>query len=383
MDSTWWRSKDDLDEKQLEFIMLPPEGRLQLEGPPGSGKTNLLLLRAQFIAAQGDHNILILTYTKGLADFMRRGLVEKDIVPGDRVKTFHGWLRGHILQHLKKQLVDDEGGFSDVVRLEGVQLLKEANARLPTQKPFQAVFIDEAQDLLAEELEGVLCLADKVCICGDTQQGIYHKDGMSVGQRLGLTSYRLKTHYRIGQEIARVADRILPQAEGHPSLAASSNYNASVQGESSATLHKCADRAAQFDEMFQRIEVQLKAFPGDWIGILCAKRDTTQEVYERFKGTSLESKVHIYGGSEGGLGPGPIQIMTMHSSKGLEFRAAHLFGIEEMRHGPLSNPTLAYTAVTRAKTTLHAYSTGRTSAEVEGAFAPPSLVDIKDIFPGA
>jgi superfamily I DNA and RNA helicase len=91
VNSTWWRKLDELDEAQTTFIQLPSQGRLLLEGPPGSGKTNLLLLRAQFVAGTGDKNVLIVTYTNVLADFIRSGIVLQGLISGCRYGRFtHG-----------------------------------------------------------------------------------------------------------------------------------------------------------------------------------------------------------------------------------------------------------------------------------------------------
>jgi ATP-dependent exoDNAse (exonuclease V) alpha subunit len=74
--------------------------------------------------------------------------------------------------------------------------------------------------------------------------------------------------------------------------------------------------------------------------------------------------------------------MTIHSSKGAEFRTVHLFGAEDMMRGPLSSAKLAYTAVTRAKTALNAYRTGSTNMALENAFAEPAHVNVADLFRG-
>ena len=46
---TWWRSPGELDEDQREIMRLSPDGSFALRGPPGSGKTNLLLMRAAYL----------------------------------------------------------------------------------------------------------------------------------------------------------------------------------------------------------------------------------------------------------------------------------------------------------------------------------------------
>ena len=47
--SLWWAKKEQLDPHQVKLIEdLPLDGNHLVVGPPGSGKTNILLRRAQF-----------------------------------------------------------------------------------------------------------------------------------------------------------------------------------------------------------------------------------------------------------------------------------------------------------------------------------------------
>jgi superfamily I DNA and RNA helicase len=50
MNETWWLGEDQLDDDQKKIIALKLKGSHVITGPPGSGKTNLLLLRAKYIA---------------------------------------------------------------------------------------------------------------------------------------------------------------------------------------------------------------------------------------------------------------------------------------------------------------------------------------------
>jgi superfamily I DNA/RNA helicase len=73
--------------------------------------------------------------------------------------------------------------------------------------------------------------------------------------------------------------------------------------------------------------------------------------------------------------------MTIHSAKGTEFRAVHIFGAEELRKFPMNRREIGYTAITRPKTALNAFRTGETNKPLENAFAKPSHVNIEDLFP--
>ena len=70
---TWWRELRDLDEAQRNVIALPPEGSFLVIGPPGSGKTNLLLLRANYLTNSEHANLAIIVFTRTLREFIRAG----------------------------------------------------------------------------------------------------------------------------------------------------------------------------------------------------------------------------------------------------------------------------------------------------------------------
>lgn len=382
MRTSWWRSKSELVQEQLDFINLPVQGRYSLIGPPGSGKTNLLLLRAQFIAGTGEKNVLVVTYSKALSDFIRSGIGRSGLIAPEQVKTFHSWAGGHIIDHLGFGERSKGSKFNDATRIEIVEKLKAANTKLATPKVYSAIFVDEAQDLTVDELELLLCLSDKVCICGDLRQGIYEKDGLSVVDKLKLTQHRLTSHFRIGQRIAQVADKLMPPADGVVGLEATANYNPKVQGASTAKMHTCGSRADQFKEMEILIRVQLDAFKDDSIGVFAGTQATIAELKEKFDATDLAGRVAYHDG-EGDASFSSdklIHVMTLHASKGTEFRAVHIFGAEELHDFPLRRTKLAYTAITRAKTALNVFRTGPTSNALENAFAESAHIDVDDLF---
>jgi len=380
--TSWWRSKGELDADQTAFIKLPPHGRYSLIGPPGSGKTNLLLLRAQYIAGTGEKNVLVITYTKALADFIRTGISSAGLIAPNQIKTYHSWAASHILEHLGHGALPKGSDFDEAAREAILGMLKEANGKLLTKKLFSAIFVDEAQDLTADELDTLLCLSDNVCICGDARQGIYERDGLSAIEKLGLTPHELKRHFRIGHRIARVADRLIPPAEGSDSLEATSNYNPKVQGESSALMHACVSREEQFARMVELIRIQLDAFKDDNIGIFCGYKDSVAELRGRFDGIDLRELTAVHGvdGDASFSSSKRIHVMTIHAAKGTEFRAVHIFGAENLANFPLKRRRLGYTAITRAKTALNVFRTGATNNPLENAFAEPSHIEIDDLF---
>lgn len=382
MKSSWWRAKDELDKDQQNFITLPPKGRYALIGPPGSGKTNLLLLRAQYIAGTGERNILFLTYTKALSDFIKTGINPLKLITSDQVKTFHSWAYSHILEHLGEQVIPNNNDFDDDSRIQILEMLIEANNKLPGKKIYSAIFVDEAQDLTLGELEALLCLSDNVCICGDDNQGIYRRNGLEVIETMKLTQHRLNSHFRIGQKIARAADRLCPSDNPSESLEATSNYNIKTQGESSANMHVCDSKDMQFDKMVNSIKIQLDAFKDENIGIFCGKKETLVELRDRFNNSDLDDIVVAHGIDEDASFSSEkrIHIMTIHAAKGTEFRAVHIFNAEDLAKHPLNRSRIGYTAITRAKTSLNVYRTKQTNRKFENAFSEPKNFTIDDLF---
>jgi superfamily I DNA/RNA helicase len=134
VNSTWWRKLDDLDEAQKTFIQLAPQGRFLLDGPPGSGKTNLLLLRAQFVAGSGDKNVLIVTYTNVLADFIRSGIALKNLISPSQIRTFHSWAVEHVGQYLGWKAVPiKKNDFDEKARAKLVEAVLKANKKAPSK----------------------------------------------------------------------------------------------------------------------------------------------------------------------------------------------------------------------------------------------------------
>src|SRR6202050_2266335 len=96
--SLWWAKKEQLDKTQIALIEeLPLHESHLILGPPGSGKTNILLRRAQFVRTQELPNVLVLTFTRSLTEFIRTGCLDaqgREIFPRTCVSTLESWIRG-------------------------------------------------------------------------------------------------------------------------------------------------------------------------------------------------------------------------------------------------------------------------------------------------
>jgi hypothetical protein len=298
--SLWWARREQLDEDQVELIENLPlrESHLVL-GPPGSGKTNVLLRRAQFVRSQNMPNVLVLTFTRSLAEFVKTGCYDaqrREIFPRSCVTTLESWIRELYEQHAVK-LPENTGTLSEwKSTLAEVAMEFSRARRLPR---YDALFIDEAQDLMPEEV-GLLELWSPVLFfVGDDRQRIYENTA-------GLDSVRdirpppsektLSFHYRLDPELCQMADRIMI-AQGGTTLAETQHYNGPRPGR--IDINRPASREHLLQWAAEKLRDQIRAYAdlirqGDLLGVIVARQSDREVVFRYLEeDAELEGKSQI------------------------------------------------------------------------------------------
>jgi superfamily I DNA/RNA helicase len=385
--SLWWAKREQLDRDQLRLIEeLPLQSNSLVLGPPGSGKTNVLLRRAQFVRAEQFPNVLVLTFTRALTEFIKTGCFDaegREIFPPKLVNTFEGWIRWLYEQH--------EADLPAADPTQNLALRKRFLAQRALEFPkasripkFDTLFVDEAQDLLAEEVQLLDAFSENLFFVGDDRQKIYETAaGLQSVRSLVPTpsEHLLKFHYRLVGEICRMADR-LQVAQGGDGLAATSHYDGPKPGRIES--HGPLERLAQVAKCSEQLKDQVRVYAdlikqGDRLGIIVPKKiDRDSVLAELEKIPELEGKAQIIRANTGqeadrhynpSFDPEcPISIMTVPASKGLEFRAVHwLFCDSLTKHYSLEH---YYTVVTRAKTSLDLYFANALPQDLARSYAP-------------
>lgn len=383
MEGSWWRDRNDLDDDQEAVIKLPADGRFFIVGPPGCGKTNLLVLRAAFLAKAKYKDLALLTYTNSLVDFIRSG-VTAPIEP-QQVHTHISWLRSIVFPRLHRDIVNEIKGISDIVdqRERLAQEFINLADNEDVGNTLQTAFIDEIQDFLASELKAITLASSRVTIAGDSRQSVYDGSALTVTEELGFKQISLTRHYRIGHAIAKVADRLIEPENAKDSLFNTSHYDESQQA-SNAELLELSSRQEQFSEMLTKLRTQLKAFPKELIGILVPKRENIAELRRWFNETDLDNLIAYHDDIDDCSFSGPyrIHVMTVKASKGTEFRAIHMYACEDAQW-PQVGRKFWYTAVTRARTSLTAYASPGSKAlhaRLRAAFSEETVPEIDSLF---
>lgn len=366
--SLWWARKEQLDEYQIQLIEdIPLRETCLVLGPPGSGKTNVLLKRAQFVRLQDMPNVLVLTFTRALTEFIRTGCYNpqgQEIFPPSCVITIESWLRWLYGKH-RAELPEDQGKLMDKKRILATGALEFRNKGL--LPPYDALFVDEAQDLLKAEIELLSQWSDVLFFVGDSRQKLFRQaEGLDAVRELSPVpkEHRLPFHYRLAPVICRMADRILASESGGQ-LESSSHYDGPKPGE--IYVNGPLDKKAQMQQAAAKLKDQIRVYgdlirQGDRLGVivaLTADRDSVFEYFESDETLRGKSKIiRARDEHEADYDPRfdpdfPICIVTVSGCKGLEFRAVHWLFCEELNYR-YDNETY-YTVVTRAKTILDLY----------------------------
>ena len=379
MQGSWWKEEKDLKDEQKAVINLAPKGKYLVLGPPGSGKTNLLLLRLKWLAVAGKKNVLFLTLGRSLAEFIKTGIGVKKIINSNQVMTYRRWayeLAAENMPDLLKNIPKDY----EESRAYLSEHLEKITSKLPNGY-YDAIVVDEVQDLHGSELKVLERLSPSVMVAGDARQSIYAGKGVSAAEQLGFECKELQFHYRIGKAICSLADVVYPPDPGNPTLLQRCQYDEKLP--STAEPVECQDINEQCTKLVENVRVQLKSYPGDSVGVLIPsfKNGTLDAVKTALDGAEFAELVEYHGADGRDFPAGKrVFVLTCHSAKGMEFRAVNLIAAEKMAQGPLSKRTLLFTTVTRAKTSLLVYYTDRLPASMDTAFADEEVPDLNSIF---
>ena len=204
-----------LTREQRSIVELRPERHHLVTGPPGSGKTQVLLHRARWLSQTHDipaNRFCVLVYTNVLTYFLRQAIDFLGI-PQQNVRTFDDWCAELWDRHVRGPKpwtpgVGRSKGYIDFAAIRA-GVLQRLDQIGPSASELDFVMVDEGQDLDSTAY-GILRRATKhITVFADARQQIF-EGGASVDEmqrHLGLTgqSASLLPAYRNSPDIAKLA----------------------------------------------------------------------------------------------------------------------------------------------------------------------------------
>ncbi|MFM8440468.1 MAG: 3'-5' exonuclease [Acidobacteriota bacterium] len=327
-----------LDQQQAETAHRDVDDVLLITGPPGSGKTLVLVARARWLAMKNPgQTIFVISYNKLLAKHI--GSLLNDC-PNITVSYFGEFASG---QGHRINQISEERSNEDVRRI----LAKNPG-------PFiDALFIDEWQDFHPAWLRYLSHLVrrgrNSISLAGDERQGIYRSEFPREGLNgRAMDQVNLTRPYRSTKQILEIADLI------------SDDNN--IEGRESAPDGPPIDLIfadswdAQADAIAWEIEQLIhrgERSPGN-IAAMGTRKNTIARLVK-----SLEARQIPHCILDGSELPDPdrVSILTVHKAKGYEFPVVFLMAIEALpkpEGGPanLQKRRVGFVGPTRAQDQL-------------------------------
>lgn len=354
----------DLQQEQLARGL--GAGHRILRGVAGSGKTLILVCRAELFARAARKPVLVLCYTNGIAGRIEAAMQERGVEDRVQVYTFHSWcyrmLRTYDLpQPTEEEFPEYEARLAAAVRavLAGVE-----RGHIPSGQ-YEAVFVDEAHDFEPEWFALAVKMVDSetraLMIAYDDAQAIYKDRKRPVWSHLGIEARGrttvLRLNYRNTVQILDLARRFAAEALHTPGFAQDDDpqvllpESAGRQGPE-PIVRQCVNWDAEAHAVAEWLAERLRAgyewpqmavlYPthefGDRIAAVLAKHGIPTDLVRKNR-----NRVSVQRPA--------VRLLSMHTAKGLEFPCVAVAGLGVLgRREELveDDVRLVYVAMTRA-----------------------------------
>jgi hypothetical protein len=335
-----------------------------IHGVAGSGKTMILGFRAMQLARELAKPILVLCYNKTLAArldqlFGERGLSEKV-----QVYNFHKWCRKMLVAY--HEPLPRGSGKAFIEALPPAVIAGVDRGRIPRAQ-YGAVLVDEGHDFEPDWYKLIVQMIDpatnSLLVLYDDAQNIYgHADRRKISwkslgvQAQGRTTI-LKLNYRNTLEILSVArafaqDLLASRSDDDDGVPLIAPESAGRRG-AVPELVRTETARAQMDVLIARLrDEHAHGRPYSDMAVIYRNQWEGERLHEALRQLGIPSRLADNAGKQAlFVVEDSVKLVTMHSSKGLEFPFVIIPGIGGLPkegQAEADEARLLYVAMTRA-----------------------------------
>jgi superfamily I DNA/RNA helicase len=335
-----------------------------IHGVAGSGKTLILGYRCERLAPLLEKPVLVLCYNVALAAKLQFAIREKDLVDKVTVRTFHSWCRDQ-LRLYQVNVPNDAGDFYEALVETVIGAVDKG--QIPRAQ-YGAVMIDEGHDFKPDWLKLIAQMVDpatnSLLILYDDAQSIYSSSGKrkfsfsSVGiQAQGRTTI-LRLNYRNTSDVLSVAyefaKEFLTPADAEEDGVPLIRPDTAGRRGPKPVLNQLPTLGKEGDSIAAEFSAINKAgWPWREMAVVYRTKFIGEEITKRLRAARIPVQLLGESGGKRTFDPSEdsVKVMTMHSSKGLEFPVVAIPGLGYMPYegwDVKEEAKLLYVAMTRA-----------------------------------
>lgn len=357
----WLLPDFELTPDQQRMVRLSPDQNRLITGPPGSGKSQILVHRARFLMDRfqiGPQSFRVFLFTRVLRDYIQSGLDDVGLPP-QSVTTFDGFCSQFHKDHISKKLPTAGKSGTDFAEVRSRVLdFVEQNSKF--HNLYRFILVDEGQDLTEEAHAILYYLGEHVTVFADEQQKVFEEgaDLQSVRQIYSIQGegHSLLGAFRNSPEVAQLASYFIKDQTSRQKYLNMTSTGVKVR---ELPLYFVAADHEQEMQRLAGVIMQRQALNERVVVILPQNRlvhGYAQGLIER--GVQVERALPV-GGDADFHGELP-KLCTYHSVKGLTFDSALLPRLQssyvrKFESGLLE--TMLFTGMTRATHWVYLSST--------------------------